>query len=96
MRPKTERPIPAVQALVAFRVSVGCVRVKPETAATASGSFSLPARKDSTMLATDAIYLDSGIIQVYFAFVVAMLVTGPTAVLAGLVYAWVEQRAARK
>lgn len=48
------------------------------------------------MLATDAIYLNSGIIQVYFAFVVAMLVTGPTAVLAGLVYAWVEQRAARK
>jgi hypothetical protein len=45
------------------------------------------------MLAGDPIYLDPGIIQVYFAFVVAMLVTAPTMVIAGLIYAWVERRA---
>ncbi len=45
------------------------------------------------MSAMDPIYLDPGIIQVYFAFVVAMLVLAPTMVVAGLIYAWVEQRA---
>ena len=45
------------------------------------------------MLAGDLAYLDPGIIQVYFAFVVAMLVMAPTMVIAGLIYAWVEGRA---
>lgn len=45
------------------------------------------------MLVGDPIYLDSGIIQVYFAFVVALLVTAPTMVIAGLIYSWVERRA---
>ena len=44
------------------------------------------------MLAGDPIYLDPGIIQVYFAFVVAMLVMAPTMVLAGLIYVWVERK----
>jgi hypothetical protein len=48
------------------------------------------------MLAGDPIYLDPGIIQVYFAFVVAMLVTAPTMVIAGLIYAWVERRTGRE
>ena len=43
------------------------------------------------MLVGDPIYLDPGIIQVYFAFVVAMLVMAPTTVIAGLIYAWVER-----
>lgn len=45
------------------------------------------------MLVGDPIYLDPGIIQVYFAFVVAMLVMAPTMVVAGLIYAWTERRA---
>jgi hypothetical protein len=45
------------------------------------------------MLAGDPIYLDPGIIQVYFAFVIAMLVTAPIMVIAGLIYALVERRA---
>ena len=45
------------------------------------------------MLVGDPIYLDPGIIQVYFAFVVAMLFTAPAMVIAGLIYAWVERRA---
>ena len=45
------------------------------------------------MLAGDPIYLDPGIIQFYFAFVVAMLFTAPAMVIAGLIYAWVERRA---
>ena len=46
------------------------------------------------MLVGDPIYLDPGIIQVYFAFVVAMLVMAPTTVIAGLIYAWVERKGA--
>jgi preprotein translocase subunit Sec61beta len=45
------------------------------------------------MSAMDPIYLDPGIIQVYFGFVVAMLVMAATMVIAGLIYAWVEGRA---
>ena len=59
----------------------------------ASAHFRNPRRKESTVSAMDPIYLDPGIIQVYFAFVVAMLVLARTMVVAGLIYAWVEQRA---
>ena len=45
------------------------------------------------MLVGDPIYLDPGIIQVYFAFVVAMLVMAPMMVIAGLIYACVDRRA---
>ena len=48
------------------------------------------------MLAADPIYLDPGIIQVYFAFVVAMLVMAPTMVVAGRIYAWTERKSPRR